>query len=188
MPSFDITQSTTEAIQTFSTFSGSDIKASFNSIEIGNLQGLSVSVNRETRPVFVMGNENAVSFSRGKRGIAGSIILSTFDKHALADVLKESSVYKKDQNGLVNDADRVRILDDGAELNAYTANGPAIYADELPPFDIYLVARNSYGKAATMVIRGVILISEGTGVSVDDATQESQLTFVAQHVEWWKAL
>jgi hypothetical protein len=188
MPSFDITQSTTEAIQTFSTFSGSDIKASFNNIEIGNLQGLSVSVNRETRPVFVMGNENAVSFSRGKRGIAGSIILSTFDKHALADVLAASSVYKKDHSGLIDEADRVAVIDEGASLNAFAANGAAVYADELPPFDITLVARNSYGKAATMVIRGVILISEGTGVSVDDATQESQLTFVAQHVEWWSAL
>lgn len=41
---------------TYTTFSGSDIKIVFGNIELGNLQGLSLSVNREVRPVFVMGN------------------------------------------------------------------------------------------------------------------------------------
>jgi len=51
---------------TFTTFSGSDIKIVFGNIELGNLQGLSLSVNREVRPVFVMGNPDAISYSRGK--------------------------------------------------------------------------------------------------------------------------
>jgi hypothetical protein len=179
---------TREGLKSYSTYAGSDIKASFGPIEVGNLQGLSVSVNRETRPIFVMGNPNAVSFSRGKRGIAGSIILSTFDKHALEDVLVRSRVLQKDHSGLAEDPDRVSLLADSdlSNLNATNGYAPAKYSDELPPFDITLVARNSYGHAAKMTIRNVILISEGTGVSVDDATQESQLTFVAKDVDWWE--
>jgi len=50
---FDV--STNDVAKTFTTFSGSDIKAVFGNVEIGNLQGLSLSVNREVRPVFVMG-------------------------------------------------------------------------------------------------------------------------------------
>lgn len=55
MPSVFNVNDNAEA-QTFTTFSGSDIKIVFGNLEIGNLQGLSLSVNREVRPVFIMGN------------------------------------------------------------------------------------------------------------------------------------
>jgi len=202
---FDIRDTSVQGdVSTFSTFSGSDIKAAFGNLEIGNLQGLSVSVNREVRPVFVMGDENAVSFSRGKRGIAGSIILSTFDRHAMAEVLDKARVYTKTGRVTGNSDDSDRVGDIPATgLNSTTLtnlrdNAPGDfaddakdkprYSDELPPFIITLVARNSFGRAAKMTIKGVVLISEGTGVSVDDATQEAQLTFVAKEVIWWRRL
>jgi hypothetical protein len=39
-----------------------------------------------------------------------------------------------------------------------------------------------------MRVYGVHLVSEGTGISVDDNVQEAQFTFVATGVEWWKPL
>lgn len=196
LATFNITdQATKDAVRTYTTFSGSDIKAAFNNIEIGNLQGISVSVNRETRPVFVMGKEDAVSFSRGKRGIAGSIILSTFDRHALGVVMMGAKVFSKHES-LVN------IETQQAALGADTASTAALlnrfedaqngttprYSDELPPFTITLVARNSFGHAMQMSVSGVILISEGMGISIDDATQESQLTFVCTSLKWWESI
>jgi len=207
MSNFDITSDPAKgAVASYTTFAGSDIKAAFGNVEVGNLQGLSVSVNREVRPIFVMGNEDAVSFSRGKRGIAGSIILNTFDRHALGHILTEEAwIHDKKHNDLGTDRSAVlnasNLTDEQLE-NATATSDLAIqfeqlgnqstkrpeYADELPPFEITLVARNSFGHGMYMTIHNVILISEGTGVSVDDATQESQLTFVATGVTWWKAL
>lgn len=195
LATFNITdQATKDAVRTYTTFSGSDIKAAFNNIEIGNLQGISVSVNRETRPVFVMGKEDAVSFSRGKRGIAGSIILSTFDRHALGTVMEDARVFSKNPS-FVDSAEsrQVDIGEAGVQLALNTfedaENGTKPrYSDELPPFTITLVARNSFGHAMQMSVSGVILISEGMGISIDDATQESQLTFVCTSLKWWESI
>ena len=63
------------------TFSGSDIKVVFGNVEVGNLQGISWSVNREVRPIFVCGEPNALSYSKNKRGVAGSMVLTCFDRH-----------------------------------------------------------------------------------------------------------
>jgi len=55
-----------ELRKTLTSFSGCDIKVYFENLEIGNIQGISLSVNREVRPVFVMGRTDVVSYSRGK--------------------------------------------------------------------------------------------------------------------------
>ena len=59
------------------TFSGSDIKCVFGNIEVGNLQGISWSVNREVRPIFVCGEPNALSYSKNKRRYDGWIRIAT---------------------------------------------------------------------------------------------------------------
>jgi len=45
--------------------SGSDIVITFEDIRMGNLQALSISVSREKGPIYVLGSETPVSFSRG---------------------------------------------------------------------------------------------------------------------------
>ena len=54
------------------------------------------------------------------------------------------------------------------------------YADQVPPFDVVLVANNEYGASAKMRIIGVEILNDGLGVSIDDAVIESQSTFVAR--------
>jgi hypothetical protein len=51
--------------KTYTTFSGSDIVATFNGRVIGELQAITYSVTREKSPVYTMGNPNPRSFSRG---------------------------------------------------------------------------------------------------------------------------
>jgi hypothetical protein len=74
-------------LNTYTTFSGADIVATFGGIEIGALSGITFSVTREKAPIYTMGSPNPRSFSRGKRGIAGSLIFTVFDRPALYTML-----------------------------------------------------------------------------------------------------
>jgi hypothetical protein len=78
-----------EYTRTFTSFSGADIVATFNGRVIGELQALSYSVAREVAPVYTMGSPDARSFSRGKRGISGSLVFVQFDRDALLDEMRK---------------------------------------------------------------------------------------------------
>lgn len=66
----------------YNSFSGVDIKAVFGSTVIGELQAISYSVSREKAPLYTMGSADCRAYSRGKRGIAGTLIFLMFDRHA----------------------------------------------------------------------------------------------------------
>jgi hypothetical protein len=78
-----------EYAASYTTFSGCDIKAVFASKTIGEIQAISVQVTREKAGIYTMGDPNPRSFSRGKRGIAGSLILIQFDRDALLEALQD---------------------------------------------------------------------------------------------------
>ena len=78
-----------EYTNSYTTFSGCDIACSFGSQIIGELQGISYSVTREKAPIYTMGSANPRSFSRGKRGIAGTLVFVMFDHDALLKGLAE---------------------------------------------------------------------------------------------------
>ncbi len=67
----------------FSSFSGQDIVATFNGRLIGELQAITYSVTREIAPIYTMGSPDARGYSRGKRGISGSMVFTQFDRDAL---------------------------------------------------------------------------------------------------------
>ena len=70
-------------IQTLTSFSGADLVATFANKVIGELQQISWAVQRDKAPVFTCGSPDARSFSRGKRGLAGSMVFAVFDHDAL---------------------------------------------------------------------------------------------------------
>ena len=76
--------------QTFTSFSGADIIATFNERVIGELQAITFSITREKAPVYTMGSADPRSFSRGKRGIAGSLVFTVFDRDSLIDEMKKT--------------------------------------------------------------------------------------------------
>lgn len=53
------------------------------------------------------------------------------------------------------------------------------HADQVYPFDITMAAQNEYGRSSSSAIIGVEIINEGGGVSVDDITNEQQMTYIA---------
>src|SRR5210317_1722779 len=77
----------------YNSFSGVDIKAVFNNQVLAELQAISYSVTREKAPIYTMGSADPRSFSRGKRGIAGTLIFVMFDRHAL---LSAFGVYQQE--------------------------------------------------------------------------------------------
>lgn len=67
----------------------------------------------------------------------------------------------------------------GTRAGALSVRRAAQHADQVYPFDITLIAQNEYGRAATCAVIGVEIINEGGGMSVDDITNEQQMTYIA---------
>ena len=79
-----------EYAASYTTFSGCDIKAVYGAKTVGELQAISVQVTREKAGIYTMGSPNPRSFSRGKRGIAGSMIFIQFDRDAVLTAMRDS--------------------------------------------------------------------------------------------------
>ena len=199
----------------YNSFSGVDIKAVFGNQVIAELQAISYSITREKAPLYTMGSADPRSFSRGKRGIAGTLIFLVFDRHAL---LGTFGVYQDNaiqQMKFLSDRDDVRpeaTSSDPFSAGIATASNIAVgatvqeaespltsvasdqevvapwFADQIPPFDITLAAANEYGSLAVMRIYGVEILNEGFGVSIDDILSEQQMTYVARTLVGWKPL
>lgn len=199
--------------RSYNSFSGVDIKGVFANKVVAELQAISYSITREKAPIYTMGSADPRSFSRGKRGIAGTLVFVVFDRHVLLSTL---GGYAAD-GGLRFQSDKDDITPDfavqesgqlGATLSSASGVTPgttvdqqesqltsvasdqqlagAAYTDQIPPFDITLAAASEYGALAVMRIFGVELLNEGYGVSIDDIVSEQQHTYVARTIVGWK--
>lgn len=203
---------TEQYTKTYTTFSGCDIVAAFNGKVIGELQGITYSVSREKAPVYTMGSAEPRSFSRGKRGIAGTLVFTVFNRDALIEEFKEKlngetlGIQKFKSEG---SRDYLSIEDWDAQMSSYASGGSTtvnsdgttdgkvsdlvgkytpIYADEILPFDITITFANEYGQRAVLVIYGVELLNEGSGYSIDSVSTEKAYTFVARRIDYMKSL
>jgi hypothetical protein len=203
--------------KTYTSFSGCDIVPTFNGKVIGELQGITYSVSREKAPVYTMGSAEPRSFSRGKRGIAGTMVFTVFNRDALIEEFKDklsgangTGVQKFKANANVNSAGQqqfVSIDDWDAQMSSLAGGNNTVsngttgqtvnnlitktvpyYADEILPFDITITFANEYGQRAVLVIYGVELLNEGSGYSIDSVTTEKAYTFVARRIDYMKAL
>jgi len=181
-----------EYTRSYNFFSGVDIKATFGGKVIGELQGISYSVTREKAPIYTMGSADPRSFSRGKRGIAGTLVFTVFDRSALLESFKTMA----DKSGwfFAHDTDVQKWNQEDEkgsqvwqDVNTDNSWQPAWYTDQIPPFDIVLTAANEYGQVAQMSLRGVEVLNEGSGMSIDDIVTEQQMTFVAREISPWRA-
>ena len=69
--------------RTYTSFSGVDIKVVIDGHVAGTMQAVSYAIQREKAPIYVMGRVDPLSFSRGKRGIAGTMISIMLDQHMI---------------------------------------------------------------------------------------------------------
>lgn len=194
-----------EYTRTYTSFSGCDIVATFGNVPIGELQAISYSVSREKAPVYTLGSAEPRSFSRGKRGIAGTLVFTSFDRDALLKALQEyaanNATFQRIGGELnmhpisIDEWDK-RMSEDLELAGENTAASFAEdvtrdiakaatphYADEVPPFDITISFANEYGQKACMVIYGVEILNEGGGFSIDSIIAEKACTFVARRLD-----
>ncbi len=176
-------------LNTYTTFSGADIVATFGGVEIGALSGITFSVTREKAPIYTMGSPNPRSFSRGKRGIAGSLIFTVFDRPALYTMLEahhstssEMKFFTRAHNTLPGDPSHKRGIAEVSNQTRDITSKTPYYADQIPPFDITITFVNEYGQAAVRSIYGCELLNEGSGASMDDIVIEETMTYVAREL------
>lgn len=175
---------------TYTSFSGADIVASFGGIVIGELQAISYSVTREKAPIYTMGSPDPRSFSRGKRGIAGSLVFTVFHKDTLSQLKQArnatftSAAANLELRNSLNDVSPEKweeAMKAAGEENFFGMQN-AQYADEIPPFDITITMCNEYGQAAKFSLYGCEILNEGSGMSIDDITTEKACTFIARAI------
>ena len=197
--------------KTFTPFSRSDIIATFDGKVIGELQQISYSVTREKALVYTMGSPTPRSFSRGKRGVAGTLIFAVFNRDALLETLRDAYAgslgytaagnelgISLSQEGARDQQVRNLILQAASMQDWNAATEAALYAetetpgfvqmsrvqhlDQLPPFTIGINFANEYGQLAHLEIYGVEILNSGTGMSIDDIVTEQAVSFIARDV------
>ena len=224
-------QMQSEISRSYNSFSGSDIRAYVGPYAFAELQAVSYSVSREKAPIYTLGSPDPRSFSRNKRGIAGSLIWVNFDRHGLLEVFRKARgtfiansddvkpAYRRTiggdeyvpqgamfNSGLVRDNSQIALnaaIDDAmpsvagasgstSTISSDTSGWKEVAApwlsDQILPFDITLQGSNENGAATGMKLFGVEILNEGSGISIDDAVQEMQATFVARMIDPWQAV
>jgi len=216
--------------------SGVDLTTVIDNVVVGTLQAISWNITREKAPIYTMGDPNPRSFSRAKRGIAGSMTFITMDRSALWAVMNSKSHYyyahplelvssssgysvNYPANGsttvetgltLGSDANATNpdttgnyqfnnmakgiweltgmltdILNaDGGRVASFKTQ--AVYYDQIPPFNVVMVGQNEAGYAFVSSILGVEILNMGSGLSIDDITNEEQTTYIARFVNMWR--
>lgn len=139
-----------------------DIRAkSSSTITLATLQTLSIQTHREKFAVRSLGSSYAKGYTRGPRTIAGSMVFTMFEEHALAKLIRamsgKGSVYGERDTDL-----------------------SSLIADQLPPLDLTIAIANEYGQLSQMGIYGVEFVNDGITMSVEDILTEEVCQFVAR--------
>jgi len=188
-------------------FSGADIHAYIGNRKVGTLVSLTVSVTREVMPLYTFGNPSPRTFVKGKRGIAGSMTFTQFDKHALIGTLIEQPNIQylwdwiKSQSDLSLSNSQREIKDALTRTDSQLAGAssfvadrvrwarmivgsrPLRYVDQIPPFDMTLAFVNESGAFAYLELYGIQFVNEGFGYTLDDLASEIAVTFVCTGIK-----
>lgn len=153
------------------TFAGTDIAVVFSIpyVEYGylhdknykitaELQTLTISSTTSVLPVRTVGESRPRTFNKGARTFAGSMVFTLLGEDPFRDIFSVDAL----SNSAVNDQ--------------------AWHIDQMPPFDIIIVAQNETGGIGVQIIDSARIVNWGTTYSVDDMYTESTYTYVAEHV------
>jgi hypothetical protein len=142
------------------TYTGSDLRV-FVDIpgtpgkQLMELTTITVSVHREKAPVRACGYINPKGFARGRRTIAGTMVLTQF----YADVL-------------------YRFLDMKWNKDL-SKDAPYKKPDQLPPFNLTFLFCDEHGHVSYRQLLGVDCVTDGTVYSVQDMLTEQTVSFMA---------
>lgn len=190
--------------RTYNSFSGVDMVVTFGGKILGELQGISYTIQREKAPIYSMGEADPRSYSRAKRGIAGSLVFVVFDRSALLEAMRDrpyvANRYSIPEGFEIADVnvDTIEIVP-GVIGPAVGSSAPTVsrialdkviaapnYLDQVLPFDVVITASNEYGAVARMMIHGVEILNVGSSMSVNDITTDEACTYVANAITPWR--
>lgn len=190
--------------KTYNSFSGVDMVVTFGGKILGELQGISYTIQREKAPIYSMGEADPRSFSRSKRGIAGSMVFVVFDRSALLEAMRNRP-YVANRYSIPEGFEIADVNVDTIEVTPGLI-GPAVgvasptvsrialdkviaapnYPDQVLPFDVVITASNEYGAVARMMIHGVEILNIGSSLSINDITTDEACTYIATAITPWK--
>lgn len=155
-------------------FDGSDVKvfatdSKGEKIELADSQALSVIVQTQFIPRYIMGKAHPVSLTKGKRMISGTISFAVINESAIE---KLRSFKKEGQSNEVTNP-----FDSNTVLYKNNLN----YLDQLPELDIVIVAEAD-GIKATKTIRGVSFFNEKEAIGLNTIGSVSQTQFLAKEI------
>ena len=157
-----------EFVPTYRTFSGHDMVVTVQvpitrnsniTKVIGAFQTITYSIHNDKSPVRVLGDMNVRRYVFGPRTVAGTLILTVFDRHWMKELL---GTYKK----IKGETERYFLM------------------DELPAFNITISCANEYGHSAKLALYGVTIVNEGQVMSINDVYTENTYQFFATNVEY----
>ena len=78
----------------FNAFSGADIQAYIGHVHVASIRSITYSITREVLPLYTFGDPNFRTIVKGKRAIAGNLVFTQFDKHAILTIVKQMNAFK----------------------------------------------------------------------------------------------
>ena len=91
-----VKKQTSKFTRSYNGFSGVGMKCYIGDLEVGELQACSYNISREMTPIYTIGSKDPRSLARGKRAIAGSLILAKVNKENLHKYLEDKNFYNFD--------------------------------------------------------------------------------------------
>ena len=122
------------------------------------LQTITMSSTTSVLPIRRCGESRAAAFTRGARTFAGTMVFTLLGDDPFREIFGIDAL----NNSIVND-------------NSW-------HIDQMPPFDIIIVAQNETGGVGIQIIDSARIVNWGTTFSVDDMYTESTYTYIAEHV------
>lgn len=124
--------------------------------QLVELTTITVSVHRVKSPAVAMGYINAKGWARGRRTIAGTIVLTKFTTDVLYSFLKSEAF----TNDLSKDTSYVKV-------------------DQLPPFNLTLLFGDEFGNASYQRLMGIEFVTSGDVYSIQEMYSEQTVSYVA---------
>ena len=124
--------------------------------QLVELTTITVSVHRVKSPAVACGYINAKGWARGRRTIAGTLVMTKFT----TDVLYS-------------------FLNSGAFTSDLSKDTTYMKVDQLTPFNLTLLFADEYGNSSSQRLLGVELVTSGDVYSIQDMLSEQTVSYVA---------
>jgi hypothetical protein len=124
--------------------------------QLVELTTITVSVHRVKSPAVACGYINPKGWARGRRTIAGTLVMTKFT----TDVL-------------------YAFLISGAFTYDLSKDTTYMKVDQLPPFNLTLLFADEYGNTSSQRLLGVELVTSGDVYSIQDMLSEQTISYVA---------